>query len=471
MRNSWLKARQTKYWAYVSVYVLVVLGGLVIAGVLANRYNKSYDATANKRFTLADQTLKVLDGLNEDVKITMYEQTSRMQQGKELLDRYDNASPHVSVAYIDPEKMPQEARAAGVRTFGTVQVTAGAAREDAKSLTEEEVTNALIRALKGGPRTACVAQGNGEHSLAETGRTGYSSVKELLEDHNYTTKTISLLEQDTVPSDCSILVIGGPRFDYLQPGVDAIKKYVDGGGSALLLLGAPVKMGDEKIGDNEALVDAIKGWGVTLHKNLVFDTNPLGRLFGIGPFVPLVTQYEYHDIVRDMRDSATAYPMVRTMDVGTADKATVSKLFSTSANSRATTELASSEVSTEGTTQGPFTIAAAGKVTVDGGDTATPAADADTTPADAKEGRFVVVGSSDWVSNSYIGLSANEDMFLNMVNWLSSDEELISIRPKDPEDRRLELTGEQMNKLFYFTVFLLPACMILIGLRVWWLRR
>ena len=471
MRNSWLKARQTKYWAYVSVYVLVVLGGLVIAGFLANRYNKSYDATANKRFTLADQTLKVLDGLKQDVKITLYEQTSRMDAGRELLDRYANASPHVSVAYIDPEKMPQEARAAGVRTFGTIQVTTANSKEDAKSLTEEEVTNALIRALKGGPRTACVAQGSGEHSISETGRTGYSAVKSLLESHNYTTKTISLLQSDTVPADCSLLVVGGPRFDYLQPGVDAIKKYVDGGGSALLMLGAPVKMGDEKIADNDVLLAALKGWGVTLDKDLIFDTNPLGRLFGIGPFVPLVTEYEYHDIVRDMRDSATAYPMARTMEVGTADKVTVSKLFSTSPSSRATTELGSAEVSTQGTRQGPFTIAAAGKVTVDGGNGATPTTDGAASSTDKKEGRFVVVGSSDWVSNGYINLSANEDMFLNMVNWLSSDEELISIRPKDPDDRRLELTGEQMNKLFYFTVLLLPACMILIGLRVWWVRR
>ena len=84
---------------------------------------------------------------------------------------------------------------------------------------------------------------------------------------------------------------------------------------------------------------------------------------------------------------------------------------------------------------------------------------------------IVVVGSSSWVANSFLGFNGNRDLFLNMVNWLSSDEELISIRPKDPEDRRLAMSRSQMAMIFYTSVLLLPLAVIAAGVSVWWKRR
>lgn len=480
MTSNWLKARQTKYTFYVVVYVVVVVAVLAIASFLVNRYNKSYDFTENKRYSLADQSLKILNGLEDDVTISFYDQSSRIGAAKDLLDRYDNASPHVKVDYIDPDKQPQVARAEGVRTFGTIYVKAGVNKEEAKSLTEEEVTNALIRALKGGPRTVCVTQGNGEHGLDEFSRTGYSAAKELLENNNYTTKTFSLIETAEVPSDCTIVLIGGPRFDYLEPAAAALKTFVEQGGRAMLLLGAPVKFGEDNIANNAELLKVLDGWGVTVEENLVFDTNPVGRFFGVGPFVPLVSQYETHDIVRDLREVATAFPMSRTLETKTADGVTVDKLFSSGGNSYATTDLSSQEIDPDGAAEGPFALAAAGKVTIseEGGEEESKEAESgeaeeeeEEVEDEEKEGRFVVVGSSEWLANNYVNLSGNSDLFLNMIAWLSSDEELISIRPKDPEDRRLEMTGSQMEWLFYLTVVLLPICMVAIGINVWWRRR
>ena len=478
MASNWLKTRQTKYTFYVAVYVVVVVGVLAIASFLASRYNQSYDFTENKRYSLADQTLKILGGLEEDVEISFYDQSSRIGAAKDLLDRYDNASPRVKVEYVDPDKQPQVARAEGVRTFGTIYVKAGVNKEEAKSLTEEEVTNAVIRALKGGPRTVCVTQGNGEHGLEEMSRMGYSAAKELLENNNYTTKTFSLVETAAVPSDCTIVIIGGPRFDYLEPAAEAIKTFVEEGGRAMLLLAAPVKFGEDNIANNGELVKVLDGWGVTASENLIFDTNPVGRFFGVGPFVPLVSQYETHDIVRDLREVATAFPMSRTLETKTADNVTVDKLFSSGGNSYATTDLSSQEIDPADAAEGPFALAAAGKVTIsepeeeeDEAEEGESEDEAEAADDDEREGRFVVVGSSEWLANNYVNLSGNSDLFLNMIAWLSSDEELISIRPKDPEDRRLEMTGSQMEWLFYLTVVLLPICMVALGINVWWRRR
>ncbi|HSW48878.1 MAG TPA: hypothetical protein VLH09_01830, partial [Bryobacteraceae bacterium] len=87
------------------------------------------------------------------------------------------------------------------------------------------------------------------------------------------------------------------------------------------------------------------------------------------------------------------------------------------------------------------------------------------------QGRFVVVGSSAWAANYILPFNGNRDLFLNMMNWLSSDEDLISIRPKEPEDRRLSLTRQQMTRVFYSSVVGLPVLVILVGLGVWWRRR
>lgn len=458
MKTDWLRTRQTKFTAYVTGYIVIILAVLVMANWLANRHNKSIDTTANKKFSLSDQTEKVVGELKQDVKISYFDKTSGFSQAQDLLERYDNLSAKLSVDYVDPDKNPQLARAAAVRSYGTIFVDAGARREEAKSLTEEEITGALIRALKGGERTVCVVSGSGEHSLDETGRTGYSEAKESMEANNYKTQVISLLDKPEVPEACTILMVGGPRYDYVPPVVNAIKTYVEAGGKALILADAPVQLGGENVTENQALVDVLAGWGVKLDKNLILDTSGIGQLFGFSEVVPLVTTYTSHAIVREMKNVASAFPLVRSLEADSAEKTSVEALFSTSDNSFATTNLSSAEISInpERDKRGPFTLGAAGTYN---------------TGKENEQGRFVVVGSSGWVANNIIGFNGNRDLFLNMLNWLSMDEDLISIRPKDPEDRRLSLNRSQMRFIFYSSVILVPLFVVMAGVGVLWRRR
>ena len=196
MNTRWLKKRQTKYAAYATTYIVVVLAVLAAVNFLANRYNKSFDATSNKQFSLADQTVKVVKNLNRDVKITYFDESTRFPQARDLLDRYDTLSTRLTVEYIDPVRKPQVARAAGFRRDSPILVDSGLRKEEAKSLSEEEITGALIRSLKSGERTACFVSGSGEHGLDDTGRNGYSSLKEALERNNYKTRTVSLLKAE-----------------------------------------------------------------------------------------------------------------------------------------------------------------------------------------------------------------------------------------------------------------------------------
>lgn len=473
---NWMKARQTKYAAYASTYIVVILAVLVAVNFLANRYDKSYDSTSNKQFSLSDQSKKVINGLKGDIHITYFDRDSTFAGAHNLLDRYSNMSPKVHVAYLDPVKKPQQAKAAGYSRDTTILVDSGTRKQSAKSLTEEEITGAIIRSLKTGERNACFLTGSGEHSLDDTtGGDGYGAVKSALESNNYKTRALSRADilpkpepagnntvnlgkpaeaaKAEIPKDCTILVVAGPREVYPQPVVDAIKAYVENGGKALIMLDPSIKLGKDDTNENTGLDAMLESWGVTLDKDLALDTSGIGRVFGIGPEVPVVTNYESQAIVNPMKDIPTAFPLVRTLDIKNTDKTTVDKLFSTGENSFATTNLSSGRITLNPKTdkKGPLLLAAAGTYN--------------------KNGRFVVVGSSTWLGNSLIRFQGNRDLFLNMMNWLSADEDLISIRPKEPSNQPLNVNAQRARMMFWLSVVFFPLAIVGIGLGTWWKRR
>jgi len=453
-----LKARQTKYAAYAAVYIIVVLTAIAVVNVLANRYNKSYDATSNKRYSLSDQTDKIVKGLKQNATITYFDQSTRFRQGKDLLDEYKNLSPKVHVEYVDPDKQPELARAAGIKSLGTAVVQIGMRKEEAKSLTEEGITGAFIRDLKNNTRTVCFVTGSGERQIDDSGRDGFSRFKDLLSKDQYDAKSIDLLHKAEVPSDCTALVVGGPGGNYEQPEVDAIKKYVEDGGRALFMLDPPLRAARSEIAENDALGNLLESWGVTLKKDLILDLNPIGQLAGLGPQVALVTSYSSQPIVTGMKGSATGFPLSRSMDIKNTDKTSVEKLFDSSESSLATTNLSSPEIDPNDpkNLKGPMTIAAAGTYT---------------TGKEGSQGRFVVVGSSSWAANSFLNFNGNRDLALNTMDWLSSDEDLISIRPKEQDDRRITMTRAQLSWVRAVSQFLLPCAVVIAGISVWWHRR
>ena len=458
MNAQLLQARQTKYILYLISYGVVVLAILTVLNVLADRYNKSYDSTSNKRYSLSQQTSKIVKGLKQPATITYYDQSTRFAQAKDQLDQYANLSPKIHVDYVDPDKKPELARVAGIKSYGTAVVQIGDRKEEAKSLTEEGITGAFIRDLKTTTRTVCFVEGSGEHAVEDSDRNGYSRFKDLLGKDEYQTKPVNLLSKAEVPSECTVLVVGGPDSDYQQPEVDAIKKYVEDGGRAMFLLDPPLKLGRSEIADNPGLNKVLEAWGVTPQNDLILDLNPIGQIAGLGPQVALVTSYDSHAIVNDMTRRVTGFPLARSLETKNGDKTTVQKLFSSSDSSLATTKLNSPEINPEDpkNIKGPLLIAAAGTYN---------------TGKENSQGRFVVIGSSTWAANSFINFNGNRDLALNAINWLASDEDLISIRPKDREDRRITLTKSQMNALTISSQILLPLLVIVGGVSVWWRRR
>lgn len=453
-----LKARQTKFAAYATLYILVVLAIVVVANALANRYDKSFDATSNKRYSLSPQTAKIVNGLKQDAVITYFDQTTRFKPAKDLLDGYANLARKIRVEYVDPDKKPQLAREAGIRNFGTAVVQVGTRKEQAKSFTEEGITGAFIRDLKNNARNVCFVTGSGEHQIDDSSRNGFSRIKEFLGKDEYTAKSVNLIEKAGVPEDCTVLVVGGPTRDYQQPEVNAIKSYVENGGRVMFMFDPPLKLGRAEIADNDAVSGLLQGWGVTLDKDLILDLNPIGQLTGLGEQVALVTKYDSHPIVNEMTGVATGFPLSRSLEIKSTEKTNVEKLFDSSGSSFATTKLDSPAVNVNDpkNKKGPLAIAAAGTYN---------------TGKENTQGRFVVLGSSSWAANSFINFNGNADLALNSMNWLASDEDLISIRPKDQDDRRITMTRAQFNWVRTVSQFLLPLGVVIAGVFVWWRRR
>jgi len=454
-----LKARQTKYAAYATTYILVVLAVVVVANYLANRYSKSYDTTANKRYSLSPETKKIVDGLKEPATITYFNASTRFSEGKDLLDEYSALSPSkVHIKYVDPVKEPMVARAAGIRSEGTATVQVGDHTEIASDMTEEGITGAFIRDIKGNTRTVCFATGSGEHPIDDSGRDGASGLKDLLGRDSYQTQAIDLVQKAAVPAECTAIVIAGPTRDYEQPAVDAIKTYVENGGRAFFMLDPPFSMGPSSIAENAALASLLQSWGVTLDKDLVLDLNPIGQIYGFGGQVALVNNYGTQPIVADMKRTYTGFPLSRSLTLTNGSKTTVEKLFDSSDTSFATMNLNSPKINTgdPNNKKGPLTLGAAGSYN---------------SGKPNEQGRFVVVGDSTWASNSFIKFNGNGDLATNAINWLCSDEDLISIRPKAPEDRRITMTTGQLAMVRLVSQFVLPLIVIAGGIFVWWKRR
>jgi ABC-type uncharacterized transport system involved in gliding motility auxiliary subunit len=452
-----MRSRRTKFAAYTGLYAVIVLAVIVAINFLANRYNKTFDSTTNKQFTLSDQTQKIARELKQTVNISFWGGPDDFRAARDLLDRYQGLSSKIEVQYQDIDKNLTQARAAGVTRRGAVLVDVGTKHQEAKALTEEEVTGALIRALKTGERMACFVTGSGEHSLDDADRNGYASAKQIVESNNYKTQSINLIQKPEIPMDCMMVVVGGPTRDYLQPEVDSLKKFVEAGGKAIFMLDPPLEVAKANVDQNKLLTDMLAGWGVTMDKNLVLDTSVSNQLNGLGPDMPIGKPAGTHIIVRDMKNLVAVVPTARSLEIKNTGQTTLENLLQSLDDSFATTDLKNTKIrKLPSDKNGPLALAAAGEYSSGAG---------------GAKGRFVVTGSSAWVSNSFLRLGGNRDLFLNMMNWLSADEDLISIRPKEPEDRRLSLTGAQMNLILYSSVVFVPLLIMIAGTMVWWQRR
>jgi ABC-type uncharacterized transport system involved in gliding motility auxiliary subunit len=341
-----------------------------------------------------------------------------------------------------------------VRTYGTIIVAAGNQHFESQNDTEEGITNALLRVLKG-QRAVYFAQGHGERNVESSDREGYEKIKKEFENENYQIQSLLLMQKMAIPGDCTLLVVAGPQNDYLPQEVEVIRKYVQGGGRALFLLDPGVELPN--------LTKLLADWNVTVRNDLVIDMNPVAQVFGTSPAMPLIIKYGTSPIVQPLANRATLFPLSRSFEVGKESKAgsSAESLCETSPDSYDVTDfnpkMEKVAFRPGKDLKGPLTVAVSGTLTAEG--------------ERKTGGRFAALGTSLLAANNFLGFQSNRDFFMNVVNWCSADEELISIRPRPPETQTLNLNVSQMRQIFLLGVFGLPLFIVAVGILVWWQRR
>lgn len=475
-----LGARQVQYGTNTLVLALSVAGALGVVNYLVYRHNKSWDLSKSQRFSLAEQTKKVVTGLKDDVTITYFQPRGEgsLTEAEDRLRAYQSLSGKIKYQFVDPLAEPEKTEKYQARgPYPMVFVErAGRPHEKFSSSNEQDITNAIVKVTREGSRKVCFVSGDGERSMADSGPYGISGTKSLLEKSAYETQEVALLSNPEIPADCVVLVVAGPQKDLLPPIIDSIRGFVKKGGKLLVMVESSAK---EQFPNVTAL---LKEWNIEVGNDQVLEWSPIGQLFGLnaGPIAPVVVQYPYHEITKDLQGLGTVFATVRSVKAGTGsvEGVVTQNLAETSPRSWAETSLDFSKEPTfdEGKdTRGPVPLAALATVKTAAAATPAPAAeDKDKKDDEEKkepEGRVIAVGDVDFASNQLLDRVWNKDFFLNSVAWLSTDTDLISIRPKDPDNHRVAMTPLERNIVLAGSLGILPGLFVAAGIAGWWFRR
>jgi ABC-type uncharacterized transport system involved in gliding motility auxiliary subunit len=283
---------------------------------------------------------------------------------------------------------------------------------------------------------------------------------------------VVIAQTGAVPDDAAVVIVAGPKVDFLAGEVEALKKYLDKAGKLLLEIDPPEKPDSPPLAN---LIALAHDWGMDLGNDIVVDASGMGQLVGTGPEVPLAASYPSHPINQRLK-LITGFPLARSVTpvAGGVNGHTAQGFVQTSDRSWAESDIKS--LLTTGKVQmnvatgdkpGPVTVAAA--VSAAGAST-TPAKPGET-DAPKPETRVVVFGDSDFATTAALGLPGNRDLFMNTIGWLSQQENLISIRPKEPDDRRVTMTAVQQNNVTILSLILIPGFVFGAGVYSWWRRR
>ena len=469
--------RTVQYGSLAIGSVLLVLGILVAVNWISTRQNKRWDLTANQQYSLSDQTRKVLGDLQEPVKVRVFDESAGFGRFRDMLGEYEYESKQFTVEYVDIVKQPTVAQRYQIAQPGTVVLEYGGRTEKVTSTDEQQMTNALIKVISGRQPKIYFVHGHGERDTAASDRDGYAAAAEQLRSSNFLVERLALAQDPNVPADADIVVIAGPDADYLPGEIDALQAFLRRGGHVLMLLDPPATAETTPLTN---LLAFAREWGVDVGTNVVVDVSGVGRAFNAGPEVPIALSYPSHPI-NDRFDQMTAYSVARSVRPveGGSNGRTAQIFVETGPNSWAESDvralMSTGQVQRNpeaGDITGPIALGAAVTAAAEAPPAPQPAAGQPPAVEPPKaEARLAVIGDSDFAANWLVGFQGNRDLFLNVTNWLALQENLIAIRPKAADDRRITVTADQQSRIRLISLFLIPGLLFAAGLRTWWRRR
>lgn len=435
------------------VFGVLFTGSILLLGWLSTQYVYQADWTAGARNTVSEETRRLLGEIPDPVSITAFVRADDLleKQIRDLVGSYQRFKDDISLEFVNPDTAPERVRELGIASGGELVVHYQGRREHIQTLSEQQLTNALLRLSRQEARWIVFLAGHGERAPAGETNHGLGIFGQELERKGLHVQTLSLVESG-IPANTHLLVIASPRVDLLPGEVDKLLAYVAQGGNLLWLAEPGAVHGLEPLAEQ---------LGIGLLPGTVVDATT--QMFGIdNPSFAVITGYPNHAITSEL-NTVTVFPEAAALEINDTGSWTATPLLATL--ERSWTELGELEgqiqFDADGDERaGPLDI---GVVLTRG----QPGETADT----AAEQRIVVIGDGDFLSNTYLGNAGNLGLGLNMVHWLSHDDSFIDIRIQSAPDRTLEL-GRIAQAVIGLGFFIgLPLTLLFSGIVIWLRRR
>lgn len=440
-------------WLGVEIVLVGLIGFLILA--IAWSRNVTFDMTPTLDHTLSDQAQRTARRLDKDVRVTVFynsQEQGRVREMKDLLRRFADQSGHVSFRMVDLDRSPMLANQYSVVNYNTAIVESGDVRLPVRNVGEDDLTTALIKLIEGRQRVAVFAVGHGEADPTNPDpRSGLTQAAKALESENYRIERMADL-RGGIPDEVTLLVVANPRTDFTEAEIAAVDAYLKRGGGGLFLVEA---------GSAPRLAALLREFGIEQGNDLIVDER--NRLFFADSFAPQVAFF--NDQILPFTGAPPAVlPLAQSiLPVDPSREGVQVAPFAftgqdTFAHKNRTIVEGVVPAFVEGVDlPGPVPVAAIARIGVD-----------------ETGGSVVVVGDGEFATNLYVGTLGNRDFFLNLAHLAGRAEALIATRHEiNPGGTfsRLHLTAPQARTLFWVSVVVLPAAVLLLGALIGWRRR
>ena len=478
--NLWdkFRSRPVVYGGTSALAILLVAGILVFVVLLGNRYSLRWDLTRNQSHSLSGVSHTLVKEVVKPLTLIVFapEGNPERQRARELLELYTRQNPRITLQFVDPDRDPMRAEAAGYRRAGNVLLEYEGRKQLAETPDEEAVSEALRRVLQKEHKNIFFLAGHGERTGPRE-RRGYQVAQKALKNEGYVLGELNLLREAEVPKDAAVVIVAGPEKDLLANEVDALKKYLERGGRLFLLLD-PFHDAGLKV--------FLAGYGINLDDGMIFEINQLTQDRAI--LAPIVTKYPPHRITQGFT-LFTLFPFARPLFLNKEIKtATLLPLVETSPSSwekigkdwqKDWQQEKKPLYDPKTDKKGPFTIAALAEPISakksenpekkpDSPDQKTAAPEK---PQEKSPAYLAVFGDADFAADEFFNQVGNGDLFLNTLNFLAAEEKQIIIRKGGEKLEPLLLTSWKVFAVFLVSVILLPLAMLIAGVAVYLHRR
>ncbi len=436
--------------------LIFLVGLLIVAGLLgwlSTRYNIEADWTSSGRNSLSVDSRKLLEEMKGPVHITAFaRETPELRDHiRDLIARYQRHKADIDLRFVNPDAEPERVRELGITLDGELLIAYNGRSDTIQDLSEQSLTNTLLRIARPSQRKVLFLTGHGERNPQGQANHDFGQFGKLLVDKGLDVETLMLAETQTIPDDTSLLVIADPRTPLLSGEVKLINRYLKRGGNLLWLI---------EPGSLHGLEPVAETLGIELLPGTVVDATT--QLFGIdNPAFAVIPDYPMHEITRGLEGNITLFPQACAIDVTTPEGWQAEPLLTTL--DRAWTEIGpiSGTIRFDQDSDermGPLDI---GYVfTREQGD-----------EDRAIQQRVVTICDSDFISNTYLGNAGNINLGLALFNWLNHDDRFIAITARTASDVNLELSKLAQALIGFGFLFLLPLVLLLAGVGIWWRRR